>query len=57
MLGGRSDCALPGLVLVGNDQAWLHWHDGELERRHAPGYFVRRAEPQGRWSMLTPTTA
>ncbi|WP_406448839.1 TnsA-like heteromeric transposase endonuclease subunit [Streptomyces sp. NBC_01622] len=23
---------------------WLHWHDGERERRHAPDYFVRRQD-------------
>ncbi|MFH8617273.1 TnsA-like heteromeric transposase endonuclease subunit [Streptomyces sp. NPDC017979] len=23
---------------------WLHWHDGERERRHAPDYFVRRTD-------------
>ncbi|MER5435342.1 TnsA-like heteromeric transposase endonuclease subunit [Streptomyces sp. NPDC002588] len=27
---------------------WLHWHDGERRRRHAPDYFVRLATGQAR---------
>ncbi|WP_308402645.1 TnsA-like heteromeric transposase endonuclease subunit [Streptomyces sp. AC550_RSS872] len=34
----------PHLVGIGSQPFWLHWHDGERERRHAPDYFVRRAD-------------
>lgn len=34
----------PSVVGIGSQPFWLHWHDGERERRHAPDYFVRRAE-------------
>ena len=33
----------PSVVGIGSQPFWLHWHDGERERRHAPDYFVRRA--------------
>ncbi|MCE4941897.1 TnsA-like heteromeric transposase endonuclease subunit [Streptomyces albulus] len=29
---------------IASQPFWLHWHDGERERRHAPDYFVRRAD-------------
>ncbi|WP_411152515.1 TnsA-like heteromeric transposase endonuclease subunit [Streptomyces sp. A30] len=32
----------PNVVGIGSQPFWLHWHDGERERRHAPDYFVRR---------------
>ncbi|MEH0450136.1 hypothetical protein [Streptomyces sp. B21-101] len=34
----------PSVVGIGSQPFWLHWHDGERERRHAPDYFVRRAD-------------
>lgn len=34
----------PKVVGVASQPFWLHWHDGERERRHAPDYFVRRAD-------------
>ncbi|MGA5115363.1 TnsA-like heteromeric transposase endonuclease subunit [Streptomyces pseudogriseolus] len=34
----------PGVVGIASQPFWLHWHDGERERRHAPDYFVRRGE-------------
>ncbi|MFB6848711.1 TnsA-like heteromeric transposase endonuclease subunit [Streptomyces sp. NPDC056373] len=34
----------PGVVGIASQPFWLHWHDGERERRHAPDYFVRRAD-------------
>ncbi|MBC9729825.1 TnsA-like heteromeric transposase endonuclease subunit [Streptomyces sp. TRM68367] len=34
----------PEVVGISSQPFWLHWHDGERERRHAPDYFVRRAD-------------
>ncbi|MGW3240334.1 TnsA-like heteromeric transposase endonuclease subunit [Streptomyces olivaceus] len=34
----------PAVVGISSQPFWLHWHDGERERRHAPDYFVRRAD-------------
>ncbi|MGF1431901.1 TnsA-like heteromeric transposase endonuclease subunit [Kitasatospora sp. LaBMicrA B282] len=34
----------PDVVAVASQPFWLHWHDGERERRHAPDYFVRRTD-------------
>ncbi|MEU1474355.1 TnsA-like heteromeric transposase endonuclease subunit [Streptomyces sp. NPDC005760] len=34
----------PEVVRIASQPFWLHWHDGERERRHAPDYFVRRAD-------------
>ncbi|WP_373865095.1 TnsA-like heteromeric transposase endonuclease subunit [Streptomyces rishiriensis] len=34
----------PKVVGIASQPFWLHWHDGERERRHAPDYFVRRAD-------------
>lgn len=34
----------PGMVGIASQPFWLHWHDGERERRHAPDYLVRRAD-------------
>nr|WP_325052036.1 TnsA-like heteromeric transposase endonuclease subunit [Streptomyces triticagri] len=34
----------PLVTGIASQPFWLHWHDGERERRHAPDYFVRRAD-------------
>ncbi|MCX4634829.1 TnsA-like heteromeric transposase endonuclease subunit [Streptomyces platensis] len=34
----------PKVVGIASQPFWLHWHDGERERRHAPDYFVRRGD-------------
>lgn len=34
----------PEVVGVASQPFWLHWYDGERERRHAPDYFMRRAD-------------
>ncbi|MFD8340319.1 TnsA-like heteromeric transposase endonuclease subunit [Streptomyces solisilvae] len=34
----------PEVVGIASQPFWLHWHDGERERRHAPDYFMRRAD-------------
>lgn len=34
----------PKVVGIASQPFWLYWHDGERERRHAPDYFVRRAD-------------
>ncbi|WP_030960496.1 TnsA-like heteromeric transposase endonuclease subunit [Streptomyces sp. NRRL S-378] len=34
----------PEVVGIASQPCWLHWRDGERERRHAPDYFVRRAD-------------
>ncbi|MEU3206678.1 TnsA-like heteromeric transposase endonuclease subunit [Streptomyces cyaneofuscatus] len=34
----------PKVVGIASQPFWLHWHDGERERRHAPDYFVRRTD-------------
>jgi hypothetical protein len=31
----------PLVVGISSQPFWLHWHDGDRERRHAPDYFVR----------------
>ncbi|MER5908631.1 TnsA-like heteromeric transposase endonuclease subunit [Streptomyces mirabilis] len=37
----------PEVVGIASQPFWLHWHDGERERRHVPDYFVRRADGSG----------
>ncbi|MFF1478270.1 TnsA-like heteromeric transposase endonuclease subunit [Streptomyces sp. NPDC058301] len=34
----------PAVVGIASQPFWLHWHDGTRERRHAPDFFVRRAD-------------
>ncbi|MEV7570522.1 TnsA-like heteromeric transposase endonuclease subunit [Streptomyces tanashiensis] len=34
----------PAVVQIASQPFWLHWHDGSRERRHAPDFFVRRAD-------------
>ncbi|MFI6063271.1 TnsA-like heteromeric transposase endonuclease subunit [Streptomyces sp. NPDC051286] len=34
----------PETMGIASQPFWLHWHDGERERRHAPDYFVRRVD-------------
>ncbi|MFR9797590.1 TnsA-like heteromeric transposase endonuclease subunit [Streptomyces sp. MS06] len=34
----------PEVVGIASQPFWLHWHDGEKERRHAPDFFVRRGD-------------
>lgn len=34
----------PAVVGIASQPFWLHWHDGSRERRHAPDFFVRRAD-------------
>ncbi|WP_349307782.1 TnsA-like heteromeric transposase endonuclease subunit [Streptomyces sp. HNM0645] len=34
----------PEVAGIASQPFWLHWHDGERERRHAPDCFVRRAD-------------
>lgn len=34
----------PAVVGVASQPFWLHWYDGSRERRHAPDFFVRRAD-------------
>ena len=34
----------PAVVGIASQPFWLYWHDGERERRHAPDYFMRRAD-------------
>ncbi|MFE5957950.1 MULTISPECIES: TnsA-like heteromeric transposase endonuclease subunit [Streptomyces] len=34
----------PAVIQVASQPFWLHWHDGSRERRHAPDFFVRRAD-------------
>ena len=33
---------------IASQPFWLHWHDGERRRRHAPDYFVRLANGRSR---------
>uniref|UniRef100_A0AAU1ICS7 TnsA-like heteromeric transposase endonuclease subunit n=1 Tax=Streptomyces sp. NBC_00180 TaxID=2903632 RepID=A0AAU1ICS7_9ACTN len=33
---------------IASQPFWLHWHDGERLRRHAPDFFVRLADGRGR---------
>ncbi|MCZ0992942.1 hypothetical protein O1L44_07150 [Streptomyces noursei] len=32
------------VVGIGSQPFWLHWHDGERERRRAPDCFLRRVD-------------
>ncbi|MFE7358558.1 hypothetical protein ACFU8Q_37030 [Streptomyces sp. NPDC057543] len=34
----------PGVVGIGSQPFWLHWHDGERERRHALDCFIHHAD-------------
>ena len=34
----------PDVVGMASQPFWLHWRDGTRERRHAPDYFLRRAD-------------
>ncbi|TDT97592.1 hypothetical protein EDD99_5745 [Streptomyces sp. 846.5] len=34
----------PEVVGIASQPFWLHWREGRRERRHAPDYFVRRAD-------------
>ncbi|MFC9636807.1 TnsA-like heteromeric transposase endonuclease subunit [Streptomyces mirabilis] len=38
----------PDVAGIASQPFWLHWHDGERKRRHAPDYFVRLADGRGR---------
>jgi hypothetical protein len=38
----------PEVVGIGSQPFWLHWHDGQKSRRHAPDYFVRLADGRAR---------
>ncbi|MEV6962239.1 TnsA-like heteromeric transposase endonuclease subunit [Streptomyces sp. NPDC051207] len=38
----------PHVVGIASQPFWLHWHDGERGRRHAPDYFVRLADGRAR---------
>ncbi|MGW4684837.1 TnsA-like heteromeric transposase endonuclease subunit [Streptomyces sp. NPDC004244] len=38
----------PEVVGVASQPFWLHWHDGQGQRRHAPDYFVRLADGRAR---------
>jgi hypothetical protein len=38
----------PLVTAIASQPFWLHWHDGERERRHAPDFFVRLADGRGR---------
>jgi hypothetical protein len=40
--------AEPEVTGIASQPFWLHWHDGERKRRHAPDYFVRLADGRGR---------
>lgn len=46
----------PEGVGIASQPFWLHWHDGERKRRHAPDYFVRLADGRARSSMCVPRT-
>jgi hypothetical protein len=37
----------PTVVAVASQPFWLSWHDGRRRRRHAPDFFVRRADGTG----------
>jgi hypothetical protein len=37
----------PRVVGLAAQPFWLHWHDGQQQRRHAPDYFVRRGDGTG----------
>jgi hypothetical protein len=34
----------PKVTGIASQPFWLHWHDGERERRHAPDHFVRHTD-------------
>ncbi|MER7828474.1 TnsA-like heteromeric transposase endonuclease subunit [Streptomyces sp. NPDC096097] len=38
----------PEVVGIASQPFWLHWHDGQGPRRHAPDYFVRLADGRAR---------
>jgi hypothetical protein len=38
----------PEVVGIGSQPFWLHWHDGQIPRRHAPDYFVRLVDGRAR---------
>ncbi|WP_103534753.1 TnsA-like heteromeric transposase endonuclease subunit [Streptomyces sp. SM11] len=38
----------PQVTGIASQPFWLHWHDGQRQRRHAPDYFVRLASGRGR---------
>jgi len=38
----------PEVVGIASQPFWLHWHDGERMRRHAPDFFVRLVDGRGR---------
>ena len=38
----------PQVTGIASQPFWLHWHDGERRRRHAPDYFVRLANGRSR---------
>lgn len=38
----------PDVVGIASQPFWLHWHEGEEKRRHAPDYFVRLADGRAR---------
>ncbi len=38
----------PQVTGIASQPFWLHWHDGERRRRHAPDYFVRLADGRAR---------
>ncbi|MFE5588166.1 TnsA-like heteromeric transposase endonuclease subunit [Kitasatospora sp. NPDC056531] len=38
----------PQVTGIASQPFWLHWHDGQRRRRHAPDYFVRLADGRGR---------
>jgi hypothetical protein len=37
----------PAVVALASQPFWLSWHDGRRRRRHAPDFFVRRADGTG----------
>ncbi|WP_225839218.1 hypothetical protein [Streptomyces sp. NK08204] len=38
----------PEVVEIASQPFWLHWQDGQEQRRHAPDYFVRLADGRAR---------
>ncbi|MHB9860767.1 TnsA-like heteromeric transposase endonuclease subunit [Streptomyces sp. YIM S03343] len=49
-----ADPQVPG---IGSQPFWLHWHDGQRGRRHAPDYFVRLAPARCRVTTVNATEA
>ena len=37
----------PQVTAFSSQPFWLRWHDGRRTRRHAPGFFARRADGTG----------